>query len=449
MGTKRYCNKNVIDCGTNDLAFGFNFVYNDLALAVGPKCNLTAKYDDLKYEIGSLIDYYTNKIATGTSSIADYYYINLFINKYVAEKTVGKENQYNNVYGGSIIAEDIYREIVKQNTGSVFTNNISGFVQSGKIYKSNDINVTGVSSGAKFDVKMVDSVGKDYSKYAHFTSDGSSYKVKICTDKTDDLCEDITAKLPEGNYSISIKTTVNKTVPVAAFYECNLVFPEYAQGTYTEDSLTYPLKYNKPATKLAYMVPAHTKNEEISNTFELEGQFSYSNSGLNNDSTDDDNNNSEVDDNNNNNDNNDDNDDNDTNDNDEQVGTINLKVVDKNNKILANTKLKVCADKKCADIVSEGSVQSGAVYKIKNLEYGKYYVSIYEVPDGYVKPNTVVTLTLDSESHDEVITIDAKTVVPDTLSNLSVIAMVCGIIGIILGGYLMYINIKKSQGTES
>lgn len=452
MGTKRYCGRNGSDCGNNDIAFGFNFAYDDLALFGnnGTYCKLTTKYDDLKYDIGSIIDYYNSKLTAGTSTVADYYYINLFINKYVAEKTAGKSNQYINVFKGNIVAESSYREIVNQNTSSVFSNNISKFDKSGKIYSSNSINITGVPINNKFDITMLDASGKDYSKYAFFTFDGSSYKVKICTDKTDDLCSSIETKLPAGDYSISVKTSVTQEKSAAAFYECTLNFPTFAQGNYTYISTGYSssgavtntpiaLSYGKPATKVAYSIPAYTKNDTITKTYELKSQFSYTDNGTIDVPIVDDNKNTNID----NNDHNNKNDNKD--DNTQKIGTINLKVINKDYKILSDTKLKVCSDKDCKTVISEGKVIADSLYKVSNIAYGKYYVSITDVPDGYVKPKDLITLTLNSGVLDEVIKIDTKTSVPNTASNYSIIIIVCGIIGIIVGGYLMYINIKKNM----
>lgn len=452
MGTKRYCGRNGSDCGNNDFAFGFNFAYDDLALFGNNAtyCKLTTKYDDLKYDIGSIIDYYNSKLAAGTSTVADYYYINLFINKYVAEKTAGKSNQYINVFKGNIVAESSYREIVNQNTSSVFSNNISKFDKSGKIYSSNSINITGVPINNKFDITMLDASGKDYSKYAFFTFDGSSYKVKICTDKTDDLCSGIETKLPAGDYSISVKTSVTQEKSAAAFYECTLNFPTFAQGNYTYISKGYSssgavtdvpiaLSYGKPATKVAYSIPAYTKNDTITKTYELKSQFSYTDNGTIDVPIVDDNKNTNID----NNDHNNKNDNKD--DNTQKIGTINLKVINKDYKILSDTKLKVCSDKDCKTVISEGKVIADSLYKVSNIAYGKYYVSITDVPDGYVKPKDLITLTLNSGVLDEVIKIDTKTSVPNTASNYSIIIIVCGIIGIIVGGYLMYINIKKNM----
>lgn len=123
-------------------------------------------------------------------------------------------------------------------------------------------------------------------------------------------------------------------------------------------------------------------------------------------------------------------------------GSVDVKAVDSNSKVLTTAKVKVCKTSDCKD---------GALYSNSgNLErsgipFGTYYL-VVDVPEGYVTPSALrFTLDSDEPNYNRTIKISAKTTVPDTLSNASKIFIACGIIGIIAGIYLVYTNVQKQK----
>lgn len=104
--------------------------------------------------------------------------------------------------------------------------------------------------------------------------------------------------------------------------------------------------------------------------------------------------------------------------------------------------VKVCKTEDCKD----GPLFSGnGTYEKSNISFGTYYLVI-DVPTGYVKKNPVkFTLSSDNSDYVASIKLDAQTAVPDTLSTASRLILICGIVGIIAGVYLVYNNAKKQE----
>ncbi len=124
------------------------------------------------------------------------------------------------------------------------------------------------------------------------------------------------------------------------------------------------------------------------------------------------------------------------------TGSITVKAVDSKNNVLSGAKVKICKTEDCKD----GALYSGnGTYSGKDIPYGTYYLVI-DVPKDYVT-QSAIKFTLDSKNstYSKDVKIEAKTAVPDTLSNVSKIFIICGIVGIIAGIYLVYTNAKKQE----
>ncbi len=79
-------------------------------------------------------------------------------------------------------------------------------------------------------------------------------------------------------------------------------------------------------------------------------------------------------------------------------------------------------------------------------ELGIYTIEIKEVSKGYEAKDTTYTFEVkESEETDVVIKLIPTTEVPDTLASISKLFIVLGIIGIIVGSYLIYTNIQKPK----
>ena len=130
----------------------------------------------------------------------------------------------------------------------------------------------------------------------------------------------------------------------------------------------------------------------------------------------------------------------------EKIGTIKVSVVDKNKKLLTGVKFQICEDRDCNSIKNTAT-STNESYIAPNIPFGKYYIVVTEVPKGYVVPTTVEVAELSASNTvaEKTIVIEATTNVPDTLSNISKLFLICGIVGIIAGTYLVYSNAKKQE----
>ena len=128
------------------------------------------------------------------------------------------------------------------------------------------------------------------------------------------------------------------------------------------------------------------------------------------------------------------------------TGTIKVNIVDKDKKLLSGVKFKICEDKNC-NSVKNTATSTNESYIAPNIPFGKYYIVISEAPKGYVVPTTIEEVELSSSNTvaEKNIVIEATTNVPDTLSNISKLFLICGIVGIIAGTYLVYSNAKKQE----
>lgn len=133
-------------------------------------------------------------------------------------------------------------------------------------------------------------------------------------------------------------------------------------------------------------------------------------------------------------------------DEDDSTGSIKISVVDKDKKLLENVKFKICTDKDCEN-EKYNVTSTDEAYSVPNVPFDTYYVKIISVPDGYVLPKEEIKLELTAENPNitKTITIEATTKVPDTLSNISKLLILCGIVGIISGTILVYTNAKKQE----
>lgn len=130
----------------------------------------------------------------------------------------------------------------------------------------------------------------------------------------------------------------------------------------------------------------------------------------------------------------------------EKFGTIKVSVVDKKQNLLTGVKFQICEDRDCNSIKNTAT-STNESYIAPNIPFGKYYIVVTEVPKGYVVPTTVevVELSASNTVAEKTIVIEATTNVPDTLSNISKLFLICGIVGIIAGTYLVYSNAKKQE----
>ena len=130
----------------------------------------------------------------------------------------------------------------------------------------------------------------------------------------------------------------------------------------------------------------------------------------------------------------------------EKIGTIKVSIVDKNKKLLTGVKFQICEDRDCNSIKNTAT-STNESYIAPNIPFGKYYIVVTEVPKGYVVPTTVEVAELSTSNTvaEKTIVIEATTNVPDTLSNISKLFLICGIVGIIAGTYLVYSNAKKQE----
>ena len=130
----------------------------------------------------------------------------------------------------------------------------------------------------------------------------------------------------------------------------------------------------------------------------------------------------------------------------EKIGTIKVSVVDKKQNLLTGVKFQICEDRDCNSIKNTAT-STNESYIAPNIPFGKYYIVVTEVPKGYVVPTTVEVAELSASNTvaEKTIVIEATTNVPDTLSNISKLFLICGIVGIIAGTYLVYSNAKKQE----
>ena len=123
-------------------------------------------------------------------------------------------------------------------------------------------------------------------------------------------------------------------------------------------------------------------------------------------------------------------------------GNINVIILDKNNKVVSGVKYKLCLDIECKNVKYEGNKITHT-----NMPLGIYYVIVTDVPSKYALPNKVYTSILNKDvvNDDVKIVLEEKVVVPDTFMNASKVFTACGIIGILGGVSLLYLNVKKKK----
>lgn len=86
-------------------------------------------------------------------------------------------------------------------------------------------------------------------------------------------------------------------------------------------------------------------------------------------------------------------------------------------------------------------------YIIEDLNPGKYYLSETSAPNGFVLSTEVVEIEMPEDGGTVIVTFynTPEVEVPNTGSNLSIIAIIIGVIAMGIGGSIVYINLKKEE----
>ena len=125
------------------------------------------------------------------------------------------------------------------------------------------------------------------------------------------------------------------------------------------------------------------------------------------------------------------------------VGSFKVSIIDKETKKnMPDVGIKVCKTEDCKVVLFEkvGSISES------NIAFDTYYLAITSVPNGYVKPKTKkFVLNADNSTFEYTIELEKQIKVPNTLSNVSKLFIICGLVGIIAGISLLYFNANTKE----
>lgn len=451
-------------------------------------CSIDNEITAKNYGVAYIIKRYSNSTKYGQ----DYYNAEIAINKYLGNPVSGSLNEaQNDLVKTAKEHEAYYNNTITYNDEKklVITENFTYHETEG-IWKSVWVIGKNLSPYSSFDVEVKNTkTGETYPNYGYFvnaSAGSSNYQIGICNNNKEKNCTAIRnfKKLPNGEYTITVKT--KKNLAYANLYNCGSdyvsVYSENLEtnNEYVDTTITATLnvaingsdnklgKYelgfvdsvdqNKYIADVKYEIWSSMTSNKCSgdklftftskdklytnefavNNYEdtlcvkvLEAPEGYASNGeyaleppfessvrevkiaLTSVAT---------------------------------TGTIKVNIVDKNKKLLSGVKFKICEDKNC-NSVKNTATSTNESYIAPNIPFGKYYIVISEAPKGYVVPTTIEEVELSSSNTvvEKNIVIEATTNVPDTLSNISKLFLICGIVGIIAGTYLVYSNAKKQE----
>lgn len=448
-------------------------------------CSLVSNISSKNYGVAAIIRSYNQTKKTGT----DYYNAEIAINSYLGNSTATLNDTQKQLVDIAKAHEEYYDNKIKYvDKESLTLENDFTYYETGAMWKSTKIVASNMSPYASFDVEVKNkTTGKTYPGYGYVANtDPNYYQIGICNNNSSTDCKGISKfeKLPNGEYTVTVK--VKKNLHYANLYDCGSDYVsvysqeleknnEYSSAVITatlnvaingSDSKLgrYELGFVDEGEQSKYIAGVkyeiwsemvHNKcsgdklftftsrdslytNEFAVNNYEdtlcvkvLEAPAGYESGGeyalaapyedsvrkesiaLKSVAT---------------------------------TGTIKVNIVDKDKKLLSGVKFKICEDKNC-NSVKNTATSTNESYIAPNIPFGKYYIVISEAPKGYVVPTTIEEVELSSSNTvaEKNIVIEATTNVPDTLSNISKLFLICGIVGIIAGTYLVYSNAKKQE----
>lgn len=448
-------------------------------------CSLVSNISSKNYGVAAIIRSYNQTKKTGT----DYYNAEIAINSYLGNSTATLNATQKQLVDIAKAHEEYYDNKIKYvDKESLTLENDFTYYETGAMWKSTKIVASNMSPYASFDVEVKNkTTGKTYPGYGYVSNtDPNYYQIGICNNNSSTDCKGISKfeKLPNGEYTVTVK--VKKNLHYANLYDCGSDYVsvysqeleknnEYSSAVITatlnvaingSDSKLgrYELGFVDEEEQSKYIAGVkyeiwsemvHNKcsgdklftftsrdslytNEFAVNNYEdtlcvkvLEAPAGYESGGeyalaapyedsvrkesiaLKSVAT---------------------------------TGTIKVNIVDKDKKLLSGVKFKICEDKNC-NSVKNTATSTNESYIAPNIPFGKYYIVISEAPKGYVVPTTIEEVELSSSNTvaEKNIVIEATTNVPDTLSNISKLFLICGIVGIIAGTYLVYSNAKKQE----
>lgn len=348
------------------------------------------------YAIAQIISDYN----VGTATEPAYYFTELAIQKYLGRNSSAQlndnfgyntTNKYYNYIDYAKTIDTLRGKKIKYDGQSELSDVTLKYDEDGQIWKSEIIEAENLNINPKFTITMTDESNKTFNDYVYFTpiKDGelTSYQIGVCNNNSSDSCNKISnfKELPDGKYTITIETRRN--LSYAEYYNCT------SNGTY------YFSGYSSVLVEPSADAPADATITAVLTVGDTTS-----------------------------------------------TGSIKISVVDKDKNLLENVKFKICTDKECEN-EKYNVTSTDEVYSVPNVPFDTYYVKIISVPDGYVLPKEPIKLELNEEKSNitKTITIDATTKVPDTLSNISKLLILCGIVGIISGTVLVYTNVKKQE----
>ena len=448
-------------------------------------CSLVSNISSKNYGVAAIIRSYNQTKKTGT----DYYNAEIAINSYLGNSTATLNATQKQLVDIAKAHEEYYDNKIKYvDKESLTLENDFTYYETGAMWKSTKIVASNMSPYASFDVEVKNkTTGKTYPGYGYVANtDPNYYQIGICNNNSSTDCKGISKfeKLPNGEYTVTVK--VKKNLHYANLYDCGSDYVsvysqeleknnEYSSAVITatlnvaingSDSKLgrYELGFVDEGEQSKYIAGVkyeiwsemvHNKcsgdklftftsrdslytNEFAVNNYEdtlcvkvLEAPAGYESGGeyalaapyedsvrkesiaLKSVAT---------------------------------TGTIKVNIVDKDKKLLSGVKFKICEDKNC-NSVKNTATSTNESYIAPNIPFGKYYIVISEAPKGYVVPTTIEEVELSSSNTvaEKNIVIEATTNVPDTLSNISKLFLICGLVGIIAGTYLVYSNAKKQE----
>lgn len=448
-------------------------------------CSLVSNISSKNYGVAAIIRSYEQTSKTGT----DYYNAEIAINSYLGNSTATLNATQKQLVDTAKAHEEYYDNKIKYvDKESLTLENDFTYYETGAIWKSTKIVASNMSPYASFDVEVKNkTTGKTYPGYGYVANtDPNYYQIGICNNNSSTDCKGISKfeKLPNGEYTVTVK--VKKKLQYANLYDCGSDYVSvYSQELETNNEYSpavitatlnvavngsdsklgrYELGFVDEGEQSKYIAGVkyeiwsemvHNKcsgdklftftsrdslytNEFAVNNYEdtlcvkvLEAPAGYESGGeyalaapyedsvrkesiaLKSVAT---------------------------------TGTIKVSIVDKDKKLLTGVKFQICEDKDCNSIKNTAT-SANESYIVPNIPFGKYYIVITEAPKGYVVPTTIEMAELSASKTvvEKTIVIEATTNVPDTLSNISKLFLICGIVGIIAGTYLVYSNAKKQE----